>query len=213
MTNRPTPAARRASGTLDEPGTASAAGAPGPAGAVRLALTPNRDVWVFAYGSLMWNPGFPHLEVRRGRLYGFHRRFCIYSHIYRGTPETPGLVLGLDRGGSCEGLAFRVPAGEAAEVMDYLYERELVTGVYIPRWLEVVTSRGRLRAAGFVVDRSHVQFTGRMDLETTLELVLQGHGSGGSCLEYLRNTVHHMEALGLADRGLRRLLRAAEGRG
>ncbi len=161
----------------------------------------------------MWNPGFPHLEVRRGRLYGFHRRFCIYSHVYRGTPDCPGLVLGLDRGGSCEGLAFRVPAGEAVEVMDYLYERELVTEVYVPRWLEVATSRGRLRAAGFVVDRAHEQFTGPLCPEETLALVLQGHGTGGSCLDYLRKTVHHMEALGLADRGLRRLLRAAEGRG
>ncbi len=154
----------------------------------------------------MWNPGFPHLEVRRGRLYGYHRRFCIYSHVYRGTPERPGLVLGLDLGGSCEGLAFRVPAGEASEVMDYLYERELVTEVYIPRWLRVVTPDGEVRAASFVVDRAHHQYTGELELEATAELIRQGAGVSGPGIEYLRNTVHHMEALGLSTGKLKRVL-------
>jgi glutathione-specific gamma-glutamylcyclotransferase len=176
----------------------------------RLRLAPGEAVWVFAYGSLMWNPGFPHLEVRRGRLYGYHRRFCIYSHVYRGTPERPGLVLGLDRGGSCEGLAFRVPAGEAREVMDYLYGRELVTEVYIPRWLRVATPDGVVRAASFVVDRAHRQYTGELGLEATAELIRQGVGVSGPGIEYLRNTVHHMEALGLATGYLARVLQAVE---
>ncbi|HEX9770145.1 MAG TPA: gamma-glutamylcyclotransferase [Kiloniellales bacterium] len=183
-----------------------------PPAAPRLRLAPGEEVWVFAYGSLMWNPGFPHLEVRRGRLYGYHRRFCIYSHVYRGTPERPGLVLGLDRGGSCEGLAFRVPAGEASEVMDYLYERELVTEVYIPRWLRVATPDGEVRAASFVVDRAHHQYTGELDLEATAELIRQGVGVSGPGIEYLRNTVHHMEALGLATGYLGRVLQAVDRR-
>jgi len=178
----------------------------------RLSLTPGEDIWVFAYGSLMWNPGFPHLEVRRGRLYGYHRRFCIYSHVYRGTPERPGLVLGLDRGGSCQGLAFRVPAGEAREVMDYLYARELVTAVYIPRWVNVATPVGEVRAASFVVDRGHHQYTGELDLEATARLIRHGVGVSGPGLEYLRNTVHHMEALGLATGYLGRVLDAVERR-
>ena len=176
----------------------------------RLRLVPGEEIWVFAYGSLMWNPGFPHLEVRRGRLHGYHRRFCIYSHVYRGTPERPGLVLGLDRGGSCEGLAFRVPAGEAREVLDYLYDRELVTDVYIPRWVRVATRKGEVRAASFVVDRHHHQYTGELDLEATATLIQQGSGVSGPGIEYLRNTVHHMEALGLATGYLGRVLRAVD---
>jgi len=180
--------------------------------AQRLHLDPGAEIWVFAYGSLMWNPGFPHLEVRRGRLYGYHRRFCIYSHVYRGTPECPGLVLGLDRGGSCEGLAFRVPAGEAGEVMDYLYERELVTEVYIPRWLRVATPDGDVRAASFVVDRAHHQYTGELELDATAELIRQGVGISGPGIDYLRNTVHHMEALGLASGDLKRILQMIDRR-
>jgi cation transport protein ChaC len=160
----------------------------------------------------MWNPGFPHLEVRRGRLFGYHRRFCIYSHVYRGTPERPGLVLGLDLGGSCEGLAFRVPAGEASEVMDYLYERELVTEVYIPRWVRVATPDGEVRAASFVVDRAHHQYTGELELEATAELIRQGVGVSGPGIDYLRNTVHHMEALGLATGDLKRILQMIDRR-
>ncbi len=180
--------------------------------APRLELVPGEEIWVFAYGSLMWNPGFPHLEVRRGRLYGFHRRFCIYSHVYRGTPERPGLVLGLARGGSCEGLAFRVPAGEADEVLEYLYARELVTEVYIPRWVRIATPDGEVRAASFVVDRAHEQYTGELELEATAELIRRGVGISGPGIEYLRNTVHHMEALGLATGDLKRILQLIDGR-
>ncbi len=183
-----------------------------PSAAPRLELVPGEEIWVFAYGSLMWNPGFPHLEVRRGRLYGFHRRFCIYSHVYRGTPERPGLVLGLDRGGSCEGLAFRVPAGEADEVLEYLYARELVTEVYIPRWVRIATPDGEVRAASFVVDRAHEQYTGELELEATAELIRRGVGISGPGIEYLRNTVHHMEALGLATGDLKRILQLIDGR-
>ena len=148
------------------------------------ARAPDRsNLRVFGYGSLMWNPGFPHLEVRRGRLYGFHRRFCIYSHVYRGTPERPGLVLGLDRGGSCEGLAFRVPAGEADEVLEYLYARELVTEVYTPRWVRIATPDGEVRAASFVVDRAHEQYTGELELEATAELIRRGVGISGPGIE------------------------------
>src|SRR3546814_18016785 len=95
----------------------------------RPTLPPGEGFWVFGYGSLMWHPGFPHVEVRPARLRGLHRSFCVYSHRYRGTPEAPGLVLGLDRGGSCHGMAFRVPAGEGEETVDYLFEPVMLTGV------------------------------------------------------------------------------------
>ncbi|MET4806984.1 cation transport protein ChaC [Limibacillus sp. MBR-115] len=172
---------------------------------------PRDDYWVFGYGSLMWDPGFPHLEVRATRLHGFRRCFCVYSYNYRGTPERPGLVLGLDRGGSCWGLAYRVPRAEGAEVMAYLYEREMMTGVYIPRWLALKDDRGRsVTALGFVVDRHHKQYAGALSDSETAALICQGAGKRGACQEYLRNTVRHLEALGMHDRSLHRLLQLVE---
>jgi len=168
---------------------------------------PGEDFWVFGYGSLMWHPGFPHLEVRSGRLYGYHRHFCVYSHVYRGTPQRPGLVLGLDRGGSCAGLAYRVPAAEATETMDYLYEREMITGVYLPRWARVGTAEGPVQAATFVVDTRHEQYTGHLPPERIVDLILQGTGQNGRCVEYLENTVRHLHALGLRDQPLERMLK------
>ena len=173
---------------------------------------PEHDFWVFGYGSLMWNPGFPHLDVKLARLYGYRRRFCIYSHRYRGTPENPGLVLGLDRGGSCWGLAYQVPRSEGEEVLAYLYEREMVTGVYIPRWLDLrVPGRKRpLHALSFVVDPGHKQYAGHLSEREVTDLICQGEGQRGPCTEYLRNTVKHLEALGLHDRALHRLLKGVE---
>lgn len=178
----------------------------------RLVPAPGKDFWVFGYGSLMWHPGFPHLEVRPALLHGYHRAFCVYSHRYRGTPEQPGLVLGLDRGGSCRGLAFRVPAAEGEDVIDYLYDREMITGIYRPLWLKVESKRGPLKAASFVVDQTHGQYSGKLTLEETAAFIRQGHGNRGSGLEYLSNTVHHLEALGLGAGNLRRLLRLVERR-
>ncbi len=178
----------------------------------RLSLAPGEDYWVFGYGSLMWNPGFPHLEVRLARLRGLHRSFCVYSHRYRGTPKAPGLVLGLDRGGSCQGMVFRVPAAEGEDVLDYLYEREMVTGVYHPTWRHAETAEGSVRAITFVVDREHRQYAGRLNHDDMVELVLQGRGNRGPCMEYLENTVHHLRALGLSDQTLERLLKEASRR-
>lgn len=184
----------------------------------RLSLPPGEDYWVFGYGSLMWHPGFPHLEVRLARLRGLHRSFCVYSHRYRGTPQLPGLVLGLDRGGSCHGMVFRVPAGEGEDVLNYLYEREMITGVYRPAWRRAETDAGPVSAITFVVDRGHRQYAGRLSHDAMVELILQGRGNRGPCMEYLENTVHHLRALGLKDRGLERLLkettrRRGDGRG
>ncbi len=195
-------------------------GGVGEAGAVRAELPaskllrppPGEDFWVFGYGSLMWHPGFPHLEVRPARLYGYHRHFCVFSHIYRGTKARPGLVLGLDRGGSCHGLAYRVPAAESEDVVTYLQEREMVTQVYDPRWLRLRTAAGPITAAAFVVDRSNKQYTGRLPLGRVVEMIVQGNGDRGSCLQYLENTVHHLEALGLSDPTLKRLLRLVHAR-
>jgi len=178
----------------------------------RLAPADGEDFWVFGYGSLMWHPGFAHVEVRPGLLHGYHRRFCIYSFRYRGTPKVPGLVLGLDRGGSCRGLVYRVPAAEREEVIDYLTEREMLTGVYIPSWLKVATAQGPVRAASFVVDPAHEQYVGHLSLEETAEMIVQGHGQRGACREYLANTVAHLEGLGIGAGSLKRLLRLVDRR-
>lgn len=175
----------------------------------RPTLPAGEDFWVFGYGSLMWHPGFPHVEVRPARLRGLHRSFCVYSHRYRGTPEAPGLVLGLDRGGSCHGMAFRVPADEGEETLDYLFEREMLTGIYHASWRSAETREGPVRVLAFVVDPGHRQYAGRLGHKEVVAHIMRGCGDRGTCLQYLENTVHHLRALGLEDKALERLLAEA----
>ena len=168
------------------------------------------DIWVFGYGSLMWRPGFPFREMRPALLRGYHRALCVYSHVYRGTPDRPGLVLGLDRGGSCRGYAFRVAATDAAAVLAYLDERELPTDVYQRRRLPVWLPRRRILCWTYVVRRCHAQYAGGLPMERLVELVLQGKGRAGTALDYLENTVRHLDELGLAEGRLHALLREAQ---
>lgn len=179
---------------------------------LRLSCCPpeGRDLWVFGYGSLMWHPGFPHVETRVGTLYGFHRRFCVRSTRYRGTREAPGLVLGLDRGGSCRGLVFRVPAGEVAAVLDYLQDREMLSDVYTPCHRPVATAAGTVGALCFIVDRRNKQYVGRLDLQATAEIIGAAAGQRGACSEYLTNTVKHLESLGVGAGQLKQLLALVE---
>lgn len=163
------------------------------------------ELWVFGYGSLMWRTGFDYLERRQARLIGGHRALCVYSHIHRGTPEQPGLVLGLDRGGSCRGVAFRVAADKASATLAYLQERELVTKVYKEAVRPVDLLEGdteRVKALCFLVDRSHPQYTGVLPLEDQLRFVKQGHGRSGANPEYVHETVKHMHQLGIRDAAL-----------
>ena len=169
--------------------------------------------WIFAYGSLMWDPGFPYLKREPALLRGYHRALCIYSHQYRGTPERPGLVLGLDRGGSCRGIAYRVAAAEAASVFAYLAEREMTTYVYEDRLLPVELAHGRrVRAHAYVADHRHPQYAGKLPLARVAELVCQGRGERGPCADYLANTVRHLDELGIGDGPLHKLLRFVERR-
>jgi len=170
-------------------------------------MTPHAEgeLWVFGYGSLMWRTGFDYLERRQARLIGGRRALCVYSHIHRGTPERPGLVLGLDRGGSCRGVAFRVAAEKASATLAYLQERELVTKVYKEAVRPVDLLDGtaaRVRALCFLVDRSHTQYAGGLSLDEQLRLVKQGHGRSGANPEYVRETVRHMHELGIRDPAL-----------
>ena len=166
------------------------------------------ELWVFGYGSLMWRPGFEFLERVPARLIGEHRALCVYSFVHRGTPEKPGLVLGLDRGGACRGIAFRVAEQQRAATVAYLRAREQVTSVYreVMRsvWLEN-EPRQRVSALAYVVDRGHVQYAGRLSLAEQLRHVQQGHGQSGANRDYVIATVKAIETEGFRDRPLHQL--------
>src|SRR5665213_4516222 len=166
------------------------------------------DLWVFGYGSLMWRPGFEFIEQVPARLIGEHRALCVYSFVHRGTPEKPGLVLGLDRGGACRGIAFRVAEKHRAATVAYLRAREQVTSVYREMmrsvWLEN-EARQRVSALAYVVDRGHVQYAGRLSLSEQLRFVLQGHGRSGNNRDYLLETVKSIKAQGFRDGQLHQL--------
>ena len=160
------------------------------------------DLWVFAYGSLMWRPGFDVLERRNARLVGAHRALCVYSFVHRGTPERPGLVLGLDRGGNCRGIAYRVAAAKRAETIDYLRAREQVTLVYREAWRRVWLDddpQQSVHALCYMVDRGHRQYAGRLSLAEQLHYVRQGHGRSGACRDYVLAAVKELETLGCRD--------------
>ena len=163
------------------------------------------DLWVFGYGSLMWRPGFAFLESAPARLIGLHRALCVYSFVHRGTPEKPGLVLGLDRGGACRGVAFRIPGKTRVATIDYLRGREQVTKVYIEtsRMITVLgTPERRVRALVYCVDRGHAQYAGELSLEQQLHIVREGHGRSGINRDYVLSTVEALEALGCYDHNL-----------
>lgn len=166
---------------------------------------PGEDLWVFGYGSLMWQPEFPYLERALATVHGFHRSFCVYSHVWRGSRDKPGLVLGLDSGGSCRGVAYRVSAAHAERTVEALIRREMVTRVYIPRWVSARLGGRVVRAHTYTAAHNHIQYAGKLDEDVTLGLIRQGHGRGGANTDYLRNTVAHLEEIGIADRPLIRL--------
>ena len=166
-----------------------------------------QELWVFGYGSLMWRPGFDYLERQPARLAGYHRALCVLSHVHRGTPERPGLVLGLDRGGSCRGVAFRVAAEAAEATRAYLQAREQVTAVYVDRVLEIGLADGRrVSALTYLVDRAHPQYAGRLGDEELLRLVRQGLGVSGANPDYVRATSDHLVGMGVVDPTLARLV-------
>ena len=173
----------------------------------RSAATDTR-VWIFAYGSLMWRPGFEHEDVRDAWLHGYHRSLCVYSWVHRGTKEVPGVVLGLDRGGSCCGWAFRVSAEQEADILEYLDARELVTEVYRRKRLPVTVVGRRVVAWSYVVRREHPQYAGQLAQDRLLDLVRRGVGRSGNCRDYLLSTVGHLEAMGIVDGPLHMLAKA-----
>ncbi|MBC6441252.1 MAG: gamma-glutamylcyclotransferase [Rhodospirillales bacterium] len=160
----------------------------------------NGDIWVFGYGSLMWKPGFAVLKRRSACIHGFHRAFCVYSHWHRGSPEEPGLVLGLHPGGSCRGAAYRIAAGKARAVVDYLDARERVTDIYSPHWVTARTEDSEVTAITYVPGpKGHIQFAGKLPPETAAQLLAHGKGNSGEGWEYLENTVAHLLDEGIHD--------------
>ena len=159
--------------------------------------------WVFGYGSLIWNPGFPHLSAQQGLLRGAHRSLSIVSHHHRGTLEHPGLVFGLARGGSCRGMVFEVADENWQAVRDYLQEREQVTSVYRDAMRPVRLADGRsVSALAFLVDEHHEQFAGQLSLDQQLAMVRIAVGLSGRNADYVLNTARHLRELGIRDRQL-----------
>jgi glutathione-specific gamma-glutamylcyclotransferase len=170
---------------------------------------PGEDMWVFAYGSLMWRPGFAFEEARRALLTGYRRCFCIYSVHHRGTPRRLGMVLGLDRGGACEGMAYRISAAEAEATRGYLRAREVINGVYrealVPIEVEGEPAQEVL-ALAYIVERAHPNYASRLPLAKQARLIRGAKGQSGANLDYLVSTVRHLRELGIRDRELERLV-------
>jgi cation transport protein ChaC len=172
------------------------------------------DLWVFGYGSLMWRPGFAFAERVPARVIGLHRSLCVYSWFHRGSRERPGLVLGLDRGGACRGIAYRVAAPERAAVIAYLRAREQVTHVYRESRRGIMLSGNperRVEGLCYVVDRGHPQYAGRLTTAQQLHLVRQAHGQSGANREYVIATVAELESLGCRDAELHWLAERLKG--
>ena len=174
-----------------------------------LRTAPRGDAWVFAYGSLLWNPVIHYAERRVARLRGFHRRFCLWSNLGRGTRERPGLMLGLEPGGSCVGAALRIPQANARGELAVLWRREMVAGSYAPRWLalEIAGERARKPGIVFVMNRHHARYAGRLSDARVARAVSDASGPLGTCREYFEHTRHALAELDISDSMLERLRR------
>jgi len=168
---------------------------------------PHEDVWVFAYGSLIWRPEFAFVEQRLALLHGYHRALCLWSRINRGTPQHPGLVFGLDAGGSCRGVVFRIPAADVLASLTALWRREMGIGAYLPKWLGMQTASGRVRALAFVMDRRSDGYVRDLPEARLLDVVRSARGSYGLCSEYVLETARALRCVGIVDARLEALVR------
>lgn len=166
-------------------------------------------LWLFGYGSLLWKPDVAFVERRPARVHGWHRALKMWSRVNRGTPDCPGLVLGLLSGGSCQGMAFRIPTAQGAQELTRLWEREMPTGVYDPRWLPCATPHGPVRALAFTLSRKSPNHTGNLSQEEYRRIFERACGRYGSTLDYAQRTLAQLQRLEIRDRHLERLLKFA----
>lgn len=167
-----------------------------------------QDVHVFGYGSLMWNPALEHDQVLTARLQGWHRRFCLRLHFARGSPDEPGVMCALDRGGACIGRVYRIPAARTAEELRLLWRREMLAGSYAARWVTVVADGSSLRALAFVVNRRHQRYVGGLPVEQIAHFLRTGKGALGTSRAYFESLLATLESLAIRDAGMERLRRA-----
>lgn len=164
---------------------------------------PNTDVLIFAYGSLIWNPCFQFAQSRVVKLYGWHREFCLWTPLGRGTPDNPGLVLGLKSGGSCLGVAYRIAAADVEAELLLVWRREMVVGSYIPRWVKVSNEQETKvnaaynKAIAFTVNSHHSCYAGNLSRERILQSLATAQGELGSSAEYLQQTVEGLRQVGI----------------
>ena len=167
----------------------------------------DQDVWVFGYGSLIWNPAIHFERKDIMTIYGFHRKFCLKTYLGRGNKEAPGLVLALDHGGSCRGIAFKLPAKIAAHELEIIWRREMLSGSYIPKWLNGKIKGISVKALGFVINKQEDRYIGDLTDVETAALISKASGFLGTCSEYLINTSEHLEDLGIPDNKLSKLVK------
>jgi|SRR5690625_807751 len=167
---------------------------------------PQQPLWVFGYASLIWRPEFPTLAQRKATLYGYHRSLCLWSRINRGTPEQPGLVFALDRGGLCEGVVYQLPNQKVHEIFPRLWQREMPSGSYVPKWLHCETKQGPVTALTFVMRRNCPGYAPDLPLTQQREIITRAHGLNGACLEYVLETHQALESSGIHDPKLQRLV-------
>lgn len=172
-----------------------------------IAASPGDMIWVFGYGSLIWNPAFEYDERRIGTLHGYHRQFCFWSKVGRGTPDAPGMMLALDRGGSCRGIVLGVRRDRAKDELTSVFRRELTGKTYTAKLARVMTDDGPVSAVAFIANRNSINYAGRRPLPEIARHIAQGCGHLGPCLDYLVNTTEHLDALGIHDRRLHQLCR------
>ena len=165
------------------------------------------DLWLFGYGSLIWNPAFHYAERVLGRIHGYHRRFCLWTHLGRGTRQCPGLMLGLDRGGSCRGVFFRLTPQQIVEELPLVWRREMVTAAYRPVWLKGHIEGRTIRAIAFVINHAHERYASDLDSQAVAHAIARAEGPLGRCSDYLVNTTEHLAELGIRDHSLEALCR------